>query len=210
MKILGFLGSPKVNGLCGKLLRKVLEGTEECGAATKCYDLITCNIKYCKGCGTCYLKNPGLPIGKCPLEDDVAGILREYIEADGYIFASPVYDVYVTALMKTFLERKIALTYRPKNSYGKLPGSRVPANFKKKASLIVTGNCSDELREIMGDPCFEAMEGHLAIEQVDTVDKFYVGDAETMTPERLTIKLDEAHQMGMRLAREIEKAQKEK
>jgi hypothetical protein len=111
--------------------------------------------------------------------------------------------------MKTFLERKIALMYRPKDDYGKLPGSRKPANFKKKASLIVTGNCPDELKEIMGEPCFEAMEGHLAIEQVDTVDKFYVGDVETMTPERFTLKLDEARQMGKRLAREIEKAQKE-
>ena len=50
-------------------------------------------------------KNPELPIGKCPLKDDMASILEEYISADGYIFASPVYESYVTVLMKKFMEK---------------------------------------------------------------------------------------------------------
>ena len=154
-------------------------------------------------------ENPELPFGKCPLKDDMSSILEEYINADGYIFACPVHEAFVSSLMKKFLERKIALGYREKEAYGKIAAARVPANFKKMASFIVTGNCTDEYRKVMGDPCFEAMEGHLIIEQVPTVDRFYVGGVENMTEETFSEKLNESYQLGIRLVEEIEKAQKE-
>ncbi|MCX8044243.1 MAG: flavodoxin family protein [Desulfobacterota bacterium] len=206
MVILGILGSPRVNGHCAKLLKKSLEGAAACGAKIKLIELIKRNIKYCMGCCTCFETKPELKIGVCPLKDDMSSILEEYIAADGYVFASPVYDVYVSALMKTFLERKIALTYRPKELTGKLPESRVPANFLKKASIIITGNCSDEYREVMGTPCFEAIEGHLMIEMVETVDQFYVGGIENLAPEVMAQRLSEAYLIGQRLVKSIEQA----
>jgi multimeric flavodoxin WrbA len=209
MKILGFLGSPRLNGNCSKLLRKALDGAESAGAETKLFELINYNIMDCRGCSNCFLNNPDLLIGECSLKDDAASILEEYIKADGYLFASPVYDGYVTALMKRFLERKIALTYRVPDSGTMLPFSRVPANFKKKASMIVTGNCSDEFSEEMGGPCYEAMEAHLMLEQVDTVDSLFVGSVETITEEAFSERMNTAYQMGIRLVAEIEKARKE-
>jgi len=44
MKIIGFLGSARVNGRCGKLLRSALEGAASKGAEAKRYDLIKCKI----------------------------------------------------------------------------------------------------------------------------------------------------------------------
>jgi putative NADPH-quinone reductase len=154
-------------------------------------------------------ENHQLPIGKCPLKDDMASILEEYIKADGYIYVSPVYESYVSALMKKFMERKIALGFREKDAHGKIAASRVPANFKKMASFIVTANCPDEYIEVMGDPAFEALEGQLIVEQVPTVDRFYVGGVESMTDETFSEKLSAAYQLGIRLFEEIEKAQKE-
>ena len=206
MRVLGFLGSPHVNGRSAKLLKKALEGAASTGAEVKEFDLVKMNIKYCTGCGVCWTSKPELKIGTCPLKDDVTAILEEYVAADGYFYASPVYDVYVTAIMKTFLERKIRLTYRPKEAAAKLPDSRCAANFQKKASLIVTGNCGDEWRELMGDPCFEAYEGHFMIEQIDVVDKMYCGGHEILTEEDFNKKLDEAFQMGVTIVREIEKS----
>ena len=206
MRILGFLGSPHMNGRSAKLLKKALEGAASKGAEVKEFDLYKMNIKYCTGCGTCFTSKPELKIGKCAIKDDATAIFEEYIEADGHFYASPVYDVYITALMKTFLERKIMLTYRPKEAAAKLPESRCPANFQKKASIIVTGNCGDELREVMGDPCFEAYEGHFMIEQIDTVDKMYCGGIENITDEDFNKKLDEAFQMGIRIVEEINKS----
>ena len=206
MRVLGFLGSPHVNGRSAKLLKKALEGAASSGAEVKEFDLVKMNIKYCTGCGVCWTSKPELKIGTCPLKDDVTAILEEYVAADGYFYASPVYDVYVTAIMKTFLERKIRLTYRPKEAAAKLPDSRCAANFQKKASIIVTGNCGDEWRELMGDPCFEAYEGHFMIEQIDTVDKMYCGGIETITDEVFNSRLNEAYQMGIRLVEEINKS----
>ena len=206
MIILGFLGSPRLNGSCSKLLTSALQGAESKGAEIKKIELIDCDIKDCRGCSSCFLNNIDLKIGKCILDDDMASILEDYTAADGYLFTSPVYDVYVTALMKRFLERKIALTYRDPESGTIMPFPRQPADFKKKASMIVTANCSDEFREPMGDPCFEAMGAHLMLEQVDTVDKLYVGGTESLTEEIIQEKLDEAFRMGERLVEEIEKS----
>ena len=209
MLVLGFLGSPKVNGQSGKLLKKALEGAESRGAVTKRYDLIKLNVKYCMGCNTCYHKDPELLIGKCPLKDDMASILEEYVKADGYIFASPVYDANVTALMKTFLERKIMLSYKAPDAYGKLPESRCPANFKKKAAFIVTGSAVDEFKEVMADPCFEAIEAHLMLEQVDTANEMYVGGIENISQETFSERLNQAFQLGAHIVEEIEKARTE-
>ena len=209
MEILGFMGSPRIKGLNGNLIDSALKGAESKGAETKRYNLIKCNIKYCMGCFKCIYENHELPVGKCPISDDMAKILEAYHQADGYIFATPVYDVYITALMKTFLERKFPLFYKKKEDYGKIPAARVPANFKKKASMIVTGDCADEYREVMGDPCFDALESDLIIEQVDTVDKLYVGGVGNLINEMLPEKLDETFEIGVRLVEEIEKARKE-
>jgi len=209
MLVLGFLGSPRVNGRCSKLLRKALEGAESRGAVTKRYDLIKLNIKYCMGCCTCFRNNPDLLVGKCPLKDDMAAILEEYVKADGYIFASPVYDANVTALMKTFLERKIMLSYKAPDAYGKLPESRCPANFKRKAAFIVTGSAADEFKEVMADPCFEAIESHLMLEQVDTAHEMYVGGLENITGERFNERIEEAYRLGAHLVDHIEKELRE-
>lgn len=206
MKILGFMGSPRIKGLNGKLIDSVLKGAESKGAEIKRYDLIKCNIEYCRGCFRCVHENHKLPIGKCTINDDMTDILEEYHKADGYIFATPVYGVYVTALMKTFLERKFPLFYREKCESEKIPDARVPADFKKKASMIVTGNASDEYEEVMGDPCFDAFEMDFMMEQVDTIDKLYVGWAGNLSNDRLMEKLDEASKIGMRLVDNIEKA----
>lgn len=206
MKILGILGSPRVKGKCSKLLDKALEGARSAGAKTGNIKLIKKNIKFCMDCANCWSKNHELKIGKCPLKDDMPAILEEYVNSDGYIFASPVYDMFVTALMKQFLERKIALTFRDINAHAKLPESRHPENFLKKASIIITGNCGDEFVEVAGDPCFEACEAHLMIEQIDTVDRMYVGGVESFTEESFEKKLEAAFNTGVRLVEAIKKA----
>ena len=203
MLILGILGSPRVKGICSQLLQQALDGAESKGATVKRVDLVKKNIQHCMGCCKCLFDDPSLTIGKCPLKDDMAALLEGYLHADGYILASPVYDGSITALMKKFIERKIAIFHRPKEAHITIGAARVPTGFKKKAAMIVTGNCPDEYREVMGDPCFEMMEGHFMIEQVETIDKFYVGGVENMTEETLREKLQHAYRMGETLVERI-------
>jgi multimeric flavodoxin WrbA len=197
------MGSPRLHGLNAQLIDSALKGVESSGAEVKRYDLIKCNIKYCIGCFKCIFENHELPVGRCTLKDDMAAILENYIRADGYILSSPVYDVSITALMKTFIERKFPLYFKDKEDTITLPAAREPANFLKKAALFITANARDEYREVMGTPSFEAMEYDLMIEQVEIIEKFYVGGAHVMTEERLAKHLDEAFAIGVRLVQSI-------
>ena len=79
MRILAFMGSPRVHGLNAQLIDSALKGVVESGAEAKRYDLIKCNIKYCIGCFKCIFENHDLPVGKCTLQDDMAAILEDYI-----------------------------------------------------------------------------------------------------------------------------------
>ena len=208
MKILGFVGSPRPRGLNAQLIDSVLKGAASRGATCTRYDLIKRNIKYCIGCFKCIFENHDLPFGKCVLKDDMAGILEDYCQADGYILSSPVYDVGMTALMKTFIERKFPLYFKDKEDTITLPAARRPANFLKKAALFVTANARDEYREVMGTPTFEAMEYDFLIEQVDIIEKLYVGGAHVMTEEKLKNHLNDAFGIGVRLVDSIEEARR--
>ena len=206
MNILGFMGSPRLKGLCAQFTQSALEGAAGAGAAIRRYDLIRCHIKFCRGCHTCVYENHELPIGRCPLKDDMAGILEEYLQADGYVFACPVYDMSVTAVMKSFIERRFPLFYKDKNAHGRLPDARVKQGFKKKAVLLATGDAAEEYAEAIAEPCFELMSGHLMIEEIDVVEKLYVGHIYKVGPQRLEELLEKTRGLGARLVEEIRKA----
>jgi multimeric flavodoxin WrbA len=199
MKVIGYNGSPHTNGHCGKLIKSMLKGAESKGAETKKIDIIKQNIEHCNGCFKCATKDPELSIGKCTIDDDMHEILEEWETVDGYIFASPVYDMGLTSIMKKFVERRIALTYRPKDDHVTLPNARNPYDFRKKAALIVTGFCGDELVEVMGDPCFDAMEAHFTIEQIDVIKKFYVGGIETLSKDDWKDREKTAFDLGVQI-----------
>jgi multimeric flavodoxin WrbA len=206
MRILGFMGSPRTKGLCAQFTESALSGAASRGAEVKQFNLAKYHIKYCRGCYKCVHKNHELPIGKCPLRDDMAGILAEYLEADGYMMTSPVYDFTVPAVMKAFIERRFPMYFKVKGSRG-VPDARVKQNFKKKASLIATGSAGDEYASI-AEPCFEVMSGHFMIEEIDVVDQLYVGLIHNVDEKRYKEKMDETYSMGVRLVEEIEKARK--
>jgi multimeric flavodoxin WrbA/putative sterol carrier protein len=68
-------------------------------------------IEYCVGCGYCMEK------GKCWIPDDHPAILAQLLAADAVILASPVYFFHVTAQMKTFLDRSLALGHKPRPTW---------------------------------------------------------------------------------------------
>jgi len=209
MKILGYLGSPLVNGRCCRLLQQALDGAGSTGAEIKRVDLINCNIQYCRGCGNCFQKEPELTIGTCPINDDAPSILEEYLTADGYIYASPTYELFVTALMKTFLERKIAFVFKKDAATNICARPGITVNFQKKASFIVTANASQELEEVMGTPCYEAFESGLMLEEIETDEKLYVGGMAGITDEAFSEKMDRAYQLGIHLVEAINKIREE-
>lgn len=79
------------------------------------------NILPCKGCLACFTRGKET----CPNHDDIPLIETKIREADGVIFASPVYGMNVTSQMKVFIDRFCYNFHRPQF-------------FDKKALLLTT------------------------------------------------------------------------
>ncbi len=100
MKILAIHGSPRtVRSSTRRLASFVLEGAAEAGAETEMLDLCDFRITPCTACEACNIN------GVCVNDDDVPAILARMREADGIVFASPVYIDNVTGQMKVFFDR---------------------------------------------------------------------------------------------------------
>ena len=100
MKILAIHGSPHTTmSATRKLAGFVLEGAAEAGAETEMIDLCDFRVTPCTACDACSLN------GVCVNDDDVPSIIERMKEADGIVFASPVYIDNVPGQMKIFFDR---------------------------------------------------------------------------------------------------------
>jgi multimeric flavodoxin WrbA len=68
------------------------------------------NLGQCKGCYACIARGED----KCPLKDDRDLVVNEMLDADGVIFASPVYVNHISGLMKCFIDRIGYESHRPR------------------------------------------------------------------------------------------------
>ena len=100
MKILAIHGSPRtIRSTTRKLASFILEGAAEAGAETEMIDLCDFRITPCTACEGCSFN------GICVYEDDVPIIVERMKDADGIVFASPVYIDNVSGQMKIFFDR---------------------------------------------------------------------------------------------------------
>lgn len=58
------------------------------------------NLSQCRGCFVCTMEGED----HCPFKDESSAIEQKMHDADGVIFATPVYGMNVSALMKTFID----------------------------------------------------------------------------------------------------------
>jgi multimeric flavodoxin WrbA len=100
MKILAINGSPRtIRSNTRRLAQSVLDGAAEAGADTELIDLCDYRVTPCTACEGCSFN------GICVFEDDVPALVARMKEADGIVFASPVYLDNVTGQMKVFFDR---------------------------------------------------------------------------------------------------------
>ena len=136
MKILAICGSPK-KGNTYSALKFIKEKYPDIDF--KIMMLKDMNLQPCLGCYVCVK----LGEDKCSLKDDREMIVKEMMDADGVLFASPVYTMQITALMKNFFERVGYIDHRP-CFYGKHAMlMAVCAGFgADKANEYMEGMCS--------------------------------------------------------------------
>ena len=100
MKVLLINGSPHENGCTMTALREVARVLEAEGVATEFIQLGKAPIRDCVACGGCR------KTGRCVCSDDpVNEAIEQAKEADGFIFATPVYYAHPSGRVLSFLDR---------------------------------------------------------------------------------------------------------
>ncbi len=121
MKILVIMGSPR-KGNTYRAAKKIEEFMQSKGNVEFEYLMLKdADLSQCSGCFVCFMKGEN----HCPHKDDAPVIEQKMHAADGVIFATPVYGMNVSALMKTFIDRFSYIFHRPRF-------------FDKKALLLST------------------------------------------------------------------------
>jgi len=124
MKVLVIMGSPR-KGNTYRAVQRIEEQMRSRagpgGEVTFTYLMLRdADLRPCRGCFACFEKGEE----HCPIGDDAAAIEAQMHDADGVIFASPVYGMNVTGLFKTFVDRFAYIFHRPR--------------FFDKTALLVT------------------------------------------------------------------------
>lgn len=112
MKILAVIASPRKKGNTFEVVEKIANEMQSFGDIEVEYLFLSeVNLKLCKGCCACLTKGENY----CPNnEDDVKIIEEKILSSDAVIFASPVYAMNMTALMKNFMDRFAFTMHRPR------------------------------------------------------------------------------------------------
>ncbi|MFH0911091.1 MAG: NAD(P)H-dependent oxidoreductase [Planctomycetota bacterium] len=102
MNILLLSASPnKEKGNTFRLAQGVLEGCAgREDVRTEVVQLADCDIGFCRSLERCHEKAMD-----CPIRDDVPGILRKMLAADGIVLATPNYIDHVAASLKALFDR---------------------------------------------------------------------------------------------------------
>jgi multimeric flavodoxin WrbA len=116
MKILGLSCSPRRQGTTEILLDMALQGAQQEGSEVELYRVAGKDIKPCDGCRSCQ------ETGKCHIQDDMQGLYKKLLEADGIIFGTPIYFYSMTAQSKTVIDRTIALNFPERSLANKVGG----------------------------------------------------------------------------------------
>jgi len=106
MKVLALNASPRSSeqSKTQLMLNYLIEGMRDAGAEVELVALREKTIKQCIGCFTCWTKTPGT----CLHKDDMATeLFPKWRESDIVVYATPLYNYAMTAMLKAFIERTL-------------------------------------------------------------------------------------------------------
>lgn len=126
-------GSPRKNWNTAKMCESFKKGVTDAELTAEVINLYDLNYKGCYSCFACKLRN-GKSYGKCGYPDELKEVLEKVSNADGLVFASPIYFGEVTAQMRAFMERLLFPVYVYDEE-----GSKIPPK-KLETAIIYTMN----------------------------------------------------------------------
>lgn len=104
MKILGISAGTR-NGSNDCMCKEGLMGAKELGAEVEFINLHDLDIKHCTGCVAC--TNAVFATGKkiCSLKDDFPWLIEKMLQADGILFAVPIFEKGTPGIFHTVMDR---------------------------------------------------------------------------------------------------------
>ncbi|ETT45585.1 NADPH-dependent FMN reductase [Paenibacillus sp. FSL R7-269] len=161
-KIIGLAGSMKKRHSSSEYLLSVaLEAAAEQGVQTELLRLNDYNILPCDGCGNC-MNGKHCHLLKDP-EDQLTELYDKLKEADGFVFASPVYALSLPAVWKNWIDRCEPCSDEDLDfeyyNYDRVAGVKGKA-FKGKVAgqIVVAAGPGHEWALASLMPCFTAIK----------------------------------------------------
>jgi multimeric flavodoxin WrbA len=114
MQVLILHGSPRRDGSSDTLVKYFVKGlnASQSHQITEFY-ANDVQVKPCQGCLTCAARGDNT----CAIEDDMQRIYSAFVAADLVVWATPMYWGYMTAQLKTILDRMEALACGPASNW---------------------------------------------------------------------------------------------
>ena len=108
MKVVAVNSSPNMDkGNTALILGPFLEGMREAGAEVELFYTRKLKINPCNGEFNCWIKTPG----KCYQDDDMSIVFPRLVEAEIWVFATPLYVDGVSGPMKNLLDRLLPILH---------------------------------------------------------------------------------------------------
>lgn len=185
-RVLVILASPRKNGNSTVLAGQIAKGAEAAGAAVETVSLRKLDIKCCLGCYSCQKEDTK----GCAIDDDMQSLYPKLLEAQAWVFASPVYWFNMSAQFKLFLDRVFALSAYARNPYA---GRRVAVAMAYADADPFISGCANALR-IFQDSC-----NYMKADLVGMVygSAWLAGEMQTKTD-----LLEKAYELGKKLVKD--------
>ena len=189
-KVLGILGSPRLEGNTADLLEAVLEGARSAGADTERLDLARMRINACIECRRCDES------AECAVKtDDMQQIYSRIRNVDAIVLASPIFFMSVSAQTKAMIDR--CQSYWVERF---VHGVRAYEGRERPKGLYVA--CAGSQREIVFDPARHVVKAFFAAIDYEYTGEVLLGftDDPDLQP-RKTVAVEQAVRAGKGLVR---------
>jgi len=187
MKVIAFLGSPRIKGNSEILINEAIKAVEEEGHSVTLFRPSSMKISPCTNCGSCEEN------GRCVIEDDMLQVYDAIREGDRFILASPIFFFALSAQIKALIDRCQAFWCE---KY--LLNKPIPIEGRK-GLLMLVGGMKREIGFKCGDATATAFFRTISVPEHETLSYQQV-DAKGAI-EQHPSALKEAYEAGKRLVK---------
>nr|WP_320013918.1 flavodoxin family protein [uncultured Desulfobacter sp.] len=189
--VLGFSGSPRINGNSDLILNRIISGVARENIATDALNLTKLKFQGCIGCEKC--RKDKICTG---LTDDLSPVYNRIISSKGLVLVSPTHNYNVTSWMKAFIDRLYCF-YNFEDTRPRSWSSQLAGQGRK---AVIASICEQESIEDMGFT-LEAMKQPLSALGFDVIGElavFKIFDKAKVKDDKEA--MEKAYQLGRDLA----------